>query len=129
MKPRGKILYAAHKELESICLDRDTSHYKSLIGQRFAEILYFGQWFTPLREALSAFVASTQKNVTGTVKIKLYKGNCDAVGVKSPYSLYDEELSTFGKDTVYNQKDSAGFINLFSLPIKVQTVMMAKHKK
>lgn len=126
--PGGAILYTAHKELESICLDRETSHYKALISQKFADMVYFGQWFTPLREALTAFVDQTQQTVTGTVKVKLYKGNCFAVGVKSPYSLYDEELSTFGEDNVYNQKDSAGFITLFGLPIKVQAKMMEKNK-
>lgn len=126
--PGGTILYAAHKELESICLDRDTSHYKETVSLRFAELMYFGQWFTPLREALSAFVESTQQNVTGKVKLKLYKGSCVAVGVESPYSLYDEELSTFGRDNVYNQKDSEGFINLFGLPLKVNALMKEKNK-
>jgi argininosuccinate synthase len=127
--PGGTILYAAHKELETICLDRETSHYKELIACKFAELLYFGQWFTPLREALSAFVDSTQQNVTGTVKMKLYKGSCNAVAVKSIYSLYDEELSTFGEDTVYDQMDSQGFINLFGLPLKVNAQMLQKLKK
>lgn len=123
--PGGTILYAAHKELESICLDRDTIHYKEVIAQRFAELVYYGQWFTKLREALSGFVSSTQENVTGAVKMKLYKGNCDAVGVKSIYSLYSEELATFGKDNIYNQKDAEGFINLFTLPVKVNALMQA----
>lgn len=126
--PGGTILYAAHKELETICLDRETSHYKELVASRFAELVYFGQWFTPLREALSSFVESTQKNVTGTVKVKLYKGSCAAVSVKSKYSLYDEELCTFGRDNVYNQKDAEGFINLFGLPLKVQALMNEKVK-
>jgi argininosuccinate synthase len=126
--PGGTILYAAHKELESICLDRETMHFKEIVGPKFAQLLYFGQWFTPLREALSAFVEATQQNVTGAVKVKLYKGNCTPVGAKSDYSLYDEELSTFGEDCVYNQKDSAGFITLFGLPTKVHSLMMEKHK-
>ncbi len=118
--PGGTILYAAHAKLEEICLDRDTLHYKELVANRFAELVYFGQWYTPLREALSAFVDSTQQTVTGDVKFKLYKGNIIDAGVTSPYSLYDEEIATFDEDEVYDQNDSAGFINLFGLPIKVQ---------
>jgi argininosuccinate synthase len=125
--PGGTILYAAHRELELLCLDRDTLHYKDIAAQRFAELVYFGQWFTPLREALSAFADSTQKTVTGTVRMKLYKGNCMPAGAKSDYSLYSEELSTFGRDAVYNQKDSEGFINLFGLPIKVNALMKEKN--
>jgi argininosuccinate synthase len=121
--PGGTILYAAHRELELLCLDRDTLHYKDLVAQRFAELVYFGQWYTPLREALSAFVDSTQKTVTGTVRMKLYKGNCMSAGAKSDYSLYSEELSTFSRDEVYNQKDAEGFINLFGLPMKVNAMM------
>jgi len=127
--PGGTILYAAHRELELLCLDRDTLHYKDLVAQRFAELVYFGQWYTPLREALSAFVDSTQKTVTGTVRMKLYKGNCMPAGAQSPYSLYSEELSTFGRDEVYNQKDAEGFINLFGLPIKVRALMMKDKMK
>jgi len=118
--PGGTILYAAHAKLEEICLDRDTLHYKQNVANRFAELVYFGQWFTPLREALSAFVDSTQETVTGDVKFKLYKGNIIDAGVTSPYSLYDEDIATFDEDEVYDQNDSAGFINLFGLPIKVQ---------
>ncbi len=121
--PGGTILYAAHQELENITLDRDTSHYKALVAQRFSELVYFGQWYTPLREAISAFVDSTQKYVTGTVKLKLYKGNVIPAGTTSPYSLFSEELCTFGEDNVYNQKDAEGFINLFGLPCKVQANM------
>lgn len=126
--PGGTILYAAHKELELLCLDRETLHYKELVAQKFSELVYFGQWFTPLREALSAFVDSTQETVTGTVRLKLYKGNCMPAGAKSDYSLYSEELSTFGRDAVYNQKDAEGFINLFGLPLKVRSLMMEKNK-
>ena len=118
--PGGAILYHAHNKLEEICLDRDTYHYKQQIGLKFADLVYFGQWFTPLREALTAFVDSTQQTVTGDVRLKLYKGNIIDAGVTSPYSLYDEEIATFDEDQVYDQKDSAGFINLFGLPIKVQ---------
>ncbi len=118
--PGGTILYAAHAKLEEICLDRDTLHYKQNVANRFAELVYFGQWYTPLREALSAFVDSTQQTVTGDVKFKLYKGNIIDAGVTSPYSLYDEDIATFDEDEVYDQNDSAGFINLFGLPIKVQ---------
>ena len=114
--PGGTILYRAHQVLETICLDRDTQHYKELVANRYAELVYFGQWFTPLREALAAFVTETQKTVTGEVKLKLYKGNIINAGVTSPYSLYSEEIATFGEDHVYDQKDAAGFINLFGLP-------------
>jgi len=127
--PGGTILYEAHRALESITLDRDTLHYKQGVALKFAEMVYYGQWYTPLREALSAFVDSTQQNVTGTVRIKLYKGSCTAAGVKSPYSLYSEEFATFGKDGVYNQKDSEGFINLFGLPLKVKALADQKRKK
>jgi argininosuccinate synthase len=126
--PGGTILYTAHRELELLCLDRDTLHYKDLVAQKFAELVYFGQWYTPLREALSAFVDVTQQNVTGVVRLKLYKGNCMPAGAKSPYSLYSEELSTFGRDQVYNQKDAEGFINLFGLPLKVRAMMEKKMK-
>jgi len=125
--PGGTILYAAHRELELLCLDRDTLHYKDIVSQRFAELVYYGQWFTPLREAISAFVDVTQKYVTGTVKLKLYKGNIIPAGASSPYSLFDEELCTFGEDDVYNQKDAEGFINLFGLPVKVQAMMKKKN--
>lgn len=126
--PGGTILYAAHRELELLCLDRDTLHYKDILAQKFAELVYFGQWFTPLREALSAFVDSIQQTVTGTVRMKLYKGNCTPAGCKSPYSLYNEELSTFGRDNVYNQQDAEGFINLFGLPLKVNALMKQKNR-
>ena len=120
--PGGSILDHAHNKLEESCLDRDTYHYKQQVGIRFAELVYFGQWFTPLRESLSAFVDKTQENVTGDVRLKLYKGNIIDAGVKSPYSLYDEDIATFDEDEVYDQNDSAGFINLFGLPIKVQAM-------
>ena len=123
--PGGEILYFAHAQLEMLCLDKATSHYKALLAQKFADIVYDGQWYTPLREALSAFVTETQKTVTGDVKLKLYKGNIIPAGTTSPYSLYSEELATFGEDGIYDQKDSAGFINLFGLPVTVQ----AKCKK
>ena len=122
----GAILYHAHNKLEELCLDRDTFHYKQQIGLKFAELVYYGQWFTPLREALSAFVDSTQQTVTGDVKLKLYKGNIIDAGVTSPYSLYDPEIATFDEDEVYNQADADGFINLFGLPIKVYAHMKAK---
>ncbi len=118
--PGGTVLYHAHNKLEELTLDRDTYHYKQNVALRFAELVYFGQWYTPLRKALSAFVDSTQEQVTGDVKLKLYKGNIIDAGVTSPYSLYDEDIATFDEDEVYDQKDSAGFINLFGLPIKVQ---------
>ncbi len=118
--PGGTILYAAHNYLETLTLDKMTMHKKQELSITFAELVYNGQWFTPLREALSAFVTSTQQKVTGTVKLKLYKGNIIKAGVWSPNALYSEELATFGADNVYNQADAAGFINLYGLPIKVQ---------
>lgn len=124
--PGGAILYRAHQVLETITLDRDTQHYKELVAQRYAELVYFGQWFTPLREALAAFVDKTQETVTGDVTLKLYKGNMINAGVTSPYTLYSEEFATFDEDSVYDQKDSAGFINLFGLPIKVKAMLDAK---
>lgn len=127
--PGGTILYRAHEALESITLDRDTTHTKQMLAGKFADLVYFGQWFTPLREALSAFVDKTQETVTGEVKIKLYKGNMIISSIKSPYSLYDEDIATFGKDEVYNQKDSSGFINLFGLPITVKAKMNQKKNK
>ena len=126
--PGGTILYRAHQVLETICLDRDTQHYKELIAAKFAELVYFGQWFTPLREALSAFVSQTQETVTGSVTLKLYKGNMINAGVTSPYSLYSEEIATFDEDHVYDQSDAEGFINLFGLPIKVIAMMEQKNK-
>ena len=123
--PGGAILYHAHNKLEEITLDKETYHYKQGISLKFADIVYNGQWFTPLRQALSAFVDSTQQYVTGDVKLKLYKGNIIDAGVTSPYSLYDEEVATFSEDQVYNQADATGFINLFGLPLKV----MAQKRK
>ena len=120
--PGGAILYEAHDLLEQITIDRDTQHFKQKIAGEFADLVYFGKWFTPLREALSAFVDKTQETVTGDVKLKLYKGNIIPAGMTSPYSLYDEEIATFDEDSVYNQNDSAGFINLFGLPIKVKAM-------
>ena len=127
--PGGTILYFAHEVLESLCLDKETAHFKQHVALKFADLVYNGQWFTPLRESLSAFVDSTQQTVTGEVKLKLYKGNITPAGVTSPYSLYDEEIATFSEDEVYDQKDSAGFINLFGLPIKVKALMEQKNKK
>lgn len=126
--PGGTILYRAHQVLETITLDRDTQHYKELVANRYAELVYFGQWFTPLREALQAFVDKTQETVTGDVKLKLYKGNIINAGVTSPYTLYSEAFATFDEDDVYNQTDSAGFINLFGLPIKVKALLDAQRE-
>ncbi len=127
--PGGEILYFAHNYLETLCLDKMTAHKKQELAITFADLVYNGQWFTPLREALSAFVDKTQEKVTGKVKLKLYKGNIIKAGAWSDYSLYSEEIATFGEDNVYDQKDSAGFINLFGLPIKVQAQVDAKNKK
>ena len=118
--PGGAILYYAHRELEYLCLDRQTMHYKEGVALRYGELVYDGMWFTQLREALAAFVDSTQQTVTGTVRLKLYKGNIMAAGAKSPYSLYSQEFVTFERDEVYNQADATGFINLFGLPLKVR---------
>lgn len=126
--PGGTILYYAHQVLETLCLDKETQHYKQQVALKFADLVYNGQWFTPLREALSAFVDSTQQNVTGDVKLKLYKGNMINAGVTSPYSLYNEEIATFAEDDCYDQMDSKGFINLFGLPIKVKALMEQKNK-
>ncbi len=127
--PGGTILYRAHQVLETLCLDRDTQHYKELLSKKYADLVYFGQWFTPLREALDAFVDKTQETVTGDVKLKLYKGNIINAGTTSPYSLYDPEVATFDEDNVYNQADSAGFINLFGLPIKVKATLDQKREQ
>ncbi len=127
--PGGAILYAAHNYLETVCLDKMTAHKKDELAITFADLVYNGQWFTPLREALSAFVDKTQEHVTGKVKLKLYKGNIIKAGVWSDWSLYSEEIATFGEDHVYDQADSAGFINLFGLPIKVQAQVNAKNAK
>ena len=124
--PGGTILIAAHQDLESICLDRDTLHYKNLVAERYAELVYNGKWFTPLREAMDAFVDITQQHMTGIVKLKLYKGNVTPVGRKSPYSLYNEDFATFEDDDVYDQSDAEGFINLFGLPLKVAALRNLK---
>ncbi|MBR5470552.1 MAG: argininosuccinate synthase [Oscillibacter sp.] len=120
--PGGTILYRAHEYLETLCLDKMTAHKKLELSVCFAELLYNGQWYTPLRKALSAFVTETQKNVTGTTKLKLYKGNIIKAGVRSPYSLYSEDICTFGESD-YNQTDATGFINLWGLPTKVQALL------
>jgi len=124
-QPGATILATAHKELESICLDRQTMHYKDIIAQRYAELVYDGLWFTPLREALDAFVNVTQARVTGEVKLKLYKGNCIVTGRRSPYSLYSETFATFGASAVYDHADAQGFITLFGLPLKITALSKA----
>ncbi len=121
--PGGTLLFDAHRELESICLDRDTLHYKELIAARYAELVYFGQWYHPLRVALQAFIDQTQLHVTGTVKLKLYKGSLTVAGRTSPYSLYREDFATFGQENVYDQSDAEGFIHLFGLPMKVNALL------
>ena len=121
--PGGSIIYYAHNELENLCLDRATMSYKQMVGIKYSELVYDGMWFSPLREALAAFVDETQKTVTGTVRLKLYKGNIISAGAKSPYSLYSQEYVTFGADEVYNQADAGGFINLFGLPLTVRALM------
>ena len=127
--PGGAILYYAHRELEYLCLDRATFHYKETVAVRYGELVYDGMWFSQLREALAAFVDSTQETVTGTVRLKLYKGNIIAAGAKSPYSLYSQEYVTFEHDDVYDQADATGFINLFGLPLKVRALMQQKNGK
>lgn len=121
--PGGTILYHAHRELESLCLDRDTLHYKEQVALRYAELVYFGKWYHTLREALQNFFGETQETVTGWVKLKLYKGSVIVVGRESRHSLYREDFATFGKDDVYDQGDAAGFINLFGLQMKVKAMM------
>ena len=127
--PGGAILYYAHRELEYLCLDRATFHFKQHVAVKYAELVYDGMWFCQLREALAAFVASTQQTVTGTVKLKLYKGNIISAGSKSPYSLYSQAYVTFEHADVYNQADATGFINLFGLPLKVRALMQEKTGK
>ena len=127
--PGGSILYYAHRELEYLCLDRATFHYKEQVAIRYGELVYDGMWFCQLREALAAFVDSTQETVTGTVKMKLYKGNIISAGSKSPYSLYSKEFVTFEHDDVYNQADATGFINLFGLPLKVRALVQKQQNK
>ena len=127
--PGGAILYYAHRELEYLCLDRAMLHYKEGVAIRYGELVYDGMWFSQLREALDAFVKQTQETVTGTVRVKLYKGNIMSAGAKSPYSLYNEEFVTFERDEVYNQADAEGFINLFGLPLKVRALMQQKAGK
>lgn len=124
--PGATILYEAHKTLETITLDRETAHYKELVSQKYAELVYYGLWFTPLREALDAFVDVTQRNVTGVVRMKLYKGNCVPAGVKAPRSLYLEDMASFSADPIYDQLDAKGFIKLFGLPIKVKALVEGK---
>lgn len=125
--PGGTLMYAAHRELELLCIDRDTLHYKDTMAPKYADLVYFGQWFHPLREAMDAFVNSTQERVTGKVRLKLYKGNVFPAGSTSPFSLYQEALSTFAEDDVYDQKDATGFINLFGLPMKVVAQMKMRN--
>jgi len=121
--PGGTILVKGHAALEQLCLDKDTLHYKLGVGLRYAELVYNGQWFTPLRAALDAFVQSTEQNLTGTVRLKLYKGNIILAGRKSPFSLYREDYVTFDEDDVYNQADAEGFIKLYGLPMKVAAML------
>ena len=127
--PGGTILYEAHKCLESLTLDRATTEYKNIIGIKYAQLVYDGLWYTPLKEALDAFIDKTQETCSGVVRMKLYKGNCTIAGMTSPYSLYNEEFVTFGEDEVYNQADAEGFINLFGLPLKVNALMKESLKK
>lgn len=127
--PGGEILYAAHNELEQIVLDKDTLHYKDIVAQRYAELVYNGQWYTPLREAIDAFMDTTQRYVAGTVRLKLYKGNVISAGRKSPHSLYQEKLATFSQDEVYDQRKAEGFIDLFGLSMKVNSEVHGKPKE
>ena len=127
--PGGTILHAAHRELLSLVCERDTLHYRNLVAERYAELVYYGQWFSPLRRSLDAFIRETEPYVTGTVRLKLYKGNCTVAGRKSPYSLYRQEYATFGADQVYNQHDAEGFIRLFGLPIKIESLVRREQAK
>jgi argininosuccinate synthase len=121
--PGGTLLFSAHRELESLCLDRETLHYKDVVASRYAELVYYGQWYTPLRVALQAFIDQTQLHVSGLVRLKLYKGNIIVAGRSSPYSLYREDFATFGQEDVYDQSDAKGFITLFGLPMKVNALL------
>jgi argininosuccinate synthase len=121
--PGGTILYAAHRELESLCLDRETMHFKQQMALRYAELIYFGMWYHTLRESLQAFVDETQKTISGWVRLKLYKGNVIVAGRYSPHSLYREDFATFGQEDVYDQADAEGFITLFGLQMKVKAMM------
>lgn len=127
--PGGTILYKAHKGLESLTLDRATMEFKEHAAVQYAQLVYDGLWFTPLKDALDAFIDKTQETCSGEVRLKLYKGNCTTAGMTSPYSLYNEEFVTFGEDEVYNQADAEGFINLFGLPLKVNALMKQNLKK
>ncbi len=127
--PGGSILYAAHRDLEYLCLDKQTTAFKEIIGTKYTELIYSGEWFTPLREALGAFVDKTQETVTGTVRLKLYKGNIISAGVSSPNSLYNEDIASFTTGELYNHFDAEGFINLFGLPLKVRALMNEKNKQ
>ena len=127
--PGGTVLYAAHKELEYLTLDKQTMRFKDIVANKYADLVYEGLWFTTIREALDAFVDKTQENVTGTVKMKLYKGNCVPAGIKSPYSLYSRDFVTFEEDEVYCQQDAQGFINLFGLPLKIKALMERERNK
>ncbi|HCX64367.1 MAG TPA: argininosuccinate synthase, partial [Eubacteriaceae bacterium] len=127
--PGGTILCKAHQELEHLCLDKETYSFKQTVATKFSELLYNGQWYTPLREALSAFVDQTQEVITGTVTFKLYKGNVILAGIESDYSLYNEEISSFDTGELYNHKDAEGFIKLFGLPLKVRALMKEKNKQ
>lgn len=127
--PGGTILYAAHRELEYLTLDKNTLHFKEIVSQKLGELIYDGLWFTTLKDALTAFIDESQKTVTGKVKLKLYKGNIMPAGVESPYSLYNENISSFGASELYNHSDAAGFINLFALPVKIQAMMKSSLKK
>ena len=124
--PGGTILYHAHEKLEQLTLDRDTQHYKQNLALKYGDLVYNGLWFSPLRQAMQAFVDYTQKTVTGEVTLELYKGNIIDAGITSPFSLYNEELATFDEDNIYNQNDAEGFINLFGLPQTAR--VLAKHK-
>ncbi len=127
--PGGTVLYLAHRELEHLTLERRTLHFKEQMAVQYAELVYDGNWYSQLKQCLDAFIDKTQENVTGTVRLKLYKGNCIPVGAKSPYSLYNPQLATFGEDDTYSHKDAEGFINLFGLPLKVRAMMEREAKK
>lgn len=127
--PGGTLLYAAHKELEHVTLDRDTFHYKQFLAQKYSQLVYDGLWFSVLREAIDSFIDKTQENVTGTVKLKLYKGNIMVAGIDSPYALYDQDISSFGDSELYNHEDAEGFINLYSLPFKIKAMKKRKLKE
>ncbi|HAP32831.1 MAG TPA: argininosuccinate synthase, partial [Firmicutes bacterium] len=127
--PGGTVLFYAHRELEQLTLDRESMHFKEMVALKYAELIYYGLWYSPLRQALDAFIRETQEQVSGEVRLRLYKGNISVVSRHSPVSLYSPALATFEEDELYDQKDAGGFINLFGLPLQVEGMLRNRWKK